>query len=55
MCKYCRRLKKQLLILRYAARLEPFTDDEIDRSLRLTKDARQRIKQAMKDFSSSDP
>jgi hypothetical protein len=51
MCKYCNRLNKQLLILRNAARLEAFPEDEIEPTHCLTKDACERIKQAMRDFT----
>ena len=55
MCKYCNRLKIQLLILRYAARLEAFPEDEIDRTHCLTTDAGKRIKQAMRDLTTTNP
>jgi thioredoxin-related protein len=51
MCKYCRRLKKQLLIIKHAVRLEDIPGDLIDRSLSLSKETRERIKQAMRDYS----
>ena len=55
MCKYCNRLNNQLIILRNAARLEAFPEDEIDRTHCLTKDACERIKQAMRDFTAANP
>lgn len=55
MCKYCNRLKNQLHILRYVARLEAFPEGEIDQTHRLTTDACERIKQAMRDFTATNP
>ena len=52
MCKYCKRFKSQLLILRNAARLEEMPEDDAERSASLPPAARVRIKQALKDFSS---
>ena len=54
MCKYCKRLNNQLIILRNAARLEAFPEDE-DGTHCLTKDACERIKQAMRDFTAAKP
>ena len=55
MCKYCNRFNNQLFILRNAARLEAFPEDEIDGTHCLTKDARERIKQAMRNFTAAKP
>ena len=51
MCKYCHRFKKQLLILRNAVALEDIDDKKLGHSASLSKDARDRIKQAMRDLS----
>ena len=51
MCKYCHRFKKQLLILRYAAGLEDIDEKELGHFNSLSKEARDRIKQAMRDLS----
>jgi len=53
MCKYCNRFKKQLLILRNATGLENFHEEDLGRSPSLSKEFRDRIKQAMRDLSSS--
>ena len=53
MCKYCNRFKKQLLILRNAAGLENFHEEDLGRSPSLSKEIRDRIKQAMRDLSRS--
>ena len=55
MCKSCSRLNNQLLILRNAVRFEAFPEDEIDRTQGLTKDACERIKQAMRNFTAANP
>jgi len=44
MCKYCRRLKNQMLILRNALRLTDLAGKDEDRSLTLSSEARERIK-----------
>jgi thioredoxin-related protein len=54
MCKYCNRFKKQLQILRHAVDLEDLHEDVVDRFPSLSKETREQIKQAMRDFS-SDP
>ena len=51
MCKYCYRFKKQLLILRHALSLEDIPEDVLDRPFSLSKETRERIKQAMRDYS----
>ena len=51
MCKYCNRFKKQLLILRHAVGLEDIPEEVLDGSLSLSKETRERIKQAMRDYS----
>ena len=53
MCKYCNRFKKQLLILRNAAGLENFHEEDLGDSPSLSKDSRDRIKQAMQELSRS--
>ena len=50
MCKYCSRLKDQLIILRLAARIEDLPTDETDRSPGLTEDASERIKKALRNL-----
>ena len=55
MCRYCTRLKDQLLILRQAARFENLPEDENDRNICLPKDACERIKQALRDLSPKSP
>jgi len=51
MCRYCNRFKKQLLLLRNAAGLEDIHGEEFGHSHTLSEDARERIKQAMRDLS----
>lgn len=51
MCRYCNRFKKQLLILRKAAGLENIHEEDFNRSPSLSKETRERIKQAMRDLS----
>ena len=54
MCKYCKRFKDQMLIIRYALQLtEPATGDDTDPSLSLPKEIRERIKQTMRETLSS--
>ena len=55
MCKYCNRLKNQLLMIRGAARFEELTDDAVDESQCLPEEACQRIKQAMRNHASKFP
>ena len=51
MCKYCNRFKKQLQILRHAVGLEDIPEEVLDRFPSLSKETREQIKQAMRDFS----
>ncbi len=51
MCKYCNRFKKQLLILRSATGLDDFHEEDFGRPPSLSKETRDRIKQAMRDLS----
>jgi thioredoxin-related protein len=51
MCKYCNRFKKQLLILRHAVGLEDIHEEDLDRFPTLSKETREQIKLAMRDFS----
>jgi len=51
MCKYCNRFKKQLQILRHAIGLEDIHEEVLDRFPSLSKETREQIKQAMRDFS----
>ncbi len=55
MCKYCRRLKKQMLLLSEAARLDKFSTGDVDQSTVLSLEARERIKNklaaALTDFT----
>jgi len=51
MCKYCNRFKKQLQILRHAVSLEDIHEEVIDRFPSLSKETREQIKQAMRNFS----
>ncbi len=51
MCKYCYRFKKQLMLLRRAVSLEDIPEDVPGRPVSLSKEARQRIKQAMRDYA----
>ena len=51
MCKYCHRFKKQLQVLRHAVGLEDIHEDVLDRFPSLSKETREQIKQAMRDFS----
>lgn len=48
MCKYCKRFKEQMLLIREAARFDGTTDDNVDPSQCLSEEACQRIKQAMR-------
>jgi thioredoxin-related protein len=51
MCKYCNRFKKQLQILRHAVGLEDIHEEVLDRFPTLSKETREQIKLAMRDFS----
>jgi hypothetical protein len=51
MCKYCNRFKKQLQILRHAVSFDDIHEEVIDRFPSLSKETREQIKQAMRDFS----
>jgi len=51
MCKYCNRFKKQLLILKNAVGLEDIHEEDVSRSHSLSKETRERIKQAMRNLS----
>ena len=51
MCKYCNRFKKQLLILRNAVGCEDIHEEDLGRSPSLSKETRDRIKQAVRDLS----
>jgi hypothetical protein len=51
MCRYCNRFKKQLLILRNAVGLEDIHEKGRGHSHSLSNEARERIKQAMRDLS----
>jgi predicted anti-sigma-YlaC factor YlaD len=48
MCKYCRRFRDQMLILRYALRLADLPADDADPSPSMPKEIAERIKQAMR-------
>ena len=50
MCKYCNRFKKQLQILRHAVGLDDIHQDVVNRFPSLSKETREQIKQAMRDF-----
>ena len=50
MCKYCRRFKKQMLILRNALRLTDLPGEDEDRSLYLPIEARERIKLSLREI-----
>jgi len=51
MCKYCKRFKSQLLILRNAIRQEELPGKDEDGSSSLPQEASVRIKHALKDLS----
>ena len=51
MCKYCNRFKKQLQILRHAIGLEDIHEEVLDRFPSLSKETREQLKKAMRDFS----
>ena len=56
MCRYCNRLKKQMLLLRTALRCEETPDAGDGPAPSLSNETRQRIKQAMRDiFPDPDP
>ena len=48
MCKYCRRFKNQLLLLRKAVRFEKLSGHVVDESVSLPMEIREQIKQTMK-------
>jgi len=50
MCKYCNRLKKQLMILRHAVRLEEFSEADPSQQGSLSKATRERIKKAVREI-----
>jgi len=50
MCKYCNRFKKQLDILRNAVGLDEIHEAHLGPSRALSKETRERIKQAMRDL-----
>jgi len=52
MCKYCRRFRNQVLILRTALRLVDRSGDDADKSPSLPIEIRDRIKQAMRNIFS---
>ena len=47
MCKYCRRFKKQMLLLSKAARLVEFSTGDAESTITLSLEARERIKKNM--------
>lgn len=49
MCKYCNRLRKQLLILRKAIRLEIIPEDAGGQPDSLSEATRERIKRALRE------
>ena len=51
MCKYCKRLKNQLLIISKAVQLVEIPEEKAGRSSYLPQETRMRIKQAIKDLS----
>jgi len=51
MCKYCSRFRRQLQVIRNAARLDDFPFEPFDSENRLSMDAKFRIKQALKQTS----
>lgn len=53
MCKYCRRFKDQMLIIRYALRLTDPAGDGADPAPPLPEEIRERIKQSMRNSLSS--
>jgi hypothetical protein len=53
MCKYCRRFKDQMLVLRYALRLTDPAGGDAHPSLSLPKEIRERIKESMRTSLSS--
>ena len=55
MCKYCKRFKNQLLMIRGAARLEDPAEDNVEPRQCLSKEACQRIKQAMRNHTPKSP
>ncbi len=54
MCKYCRRFKDQLLLLRKAVRFEDLPGHDVDESVSLPLEIREQIKQTMRN-TFSDP
>jgi hypothetical protein len=49
MCKYCNRLRQQLLILRKAVRLESIPDDAGGQAASLSEATRERIRRAVRE------
>ncbi len=54
MCKYCRRFRDQMLILRHALRLADLPGDNPEQPQTLPKEIKERIKQSLRN-TSSDP
>ena len=52
MCRYCRRFKNQLLLLRKAVRFEELSGQDIDESVSLPLEIKEQIKQTMRSISS---
>jgi hypothetical protein len=51
MCKYCSRFRNHLLILRSAARFEDWSEEKLDQTQNLSKEAREKIKKALRELS----
>jgi hypothetical protein len=52
MCRYCNRFRKQLLVMRNAARLEKLPEDEPGQPGSLSEATRERLKKAVKESQS---
>lgn len=50
MCKYCSRFKRQLMILRKMSRMETIFPKDIQQSMVLSMEARERMKKSLRSF-----
>lgn len=51
MCKYCSRFRRQLMILRKMSRIETIFPKDVDQSMVLSMEARERLKKSLRSFS----
>jgi hypothetical protein len=50
MCKYCSRFRRQLMILRKMSRIEIIFPKDVDQSMVLSMEARERLKKSLRSF-----